>query len=184
MTPTGEQLCYTDAYRRTVGARVRQVEAGEATLVVLDRTVFYPGGGGQPSDRGLLLRAADGRSWTVRGAQEGRWRDRPRARTWRRRPAGDRRRRPGRSRLGAAPGADADPHGAARPVRRRLARLRRPGHRRQHGAGRRSHGLRVRIDERRSRRFDRGDRQRRARRGARGARECPARATRRSRSPT
>ena len=70
MTPTGEQLCYTDAYARSTAATVRHVEAGDATLVVLDRTVFYPGGGGQPSDRGLLLRAADGRSWTVRGARK------------------------------------------------------------------------------------------------------------------
>ena len=38
--------------------------AARRPLVVLDRTVFYPGGGGQPSDRGLLLRAADGRTWT------------------------------------------------------------------------------------------------------------------------
>ena len=38
--------------------------------MVLDRTVFYPGGGGQPSDRGLLLRSADGRSWTVRAAKK------------------------------------------------------------------------------------------------------------------
>ena len=52
MTPAGEQLCYADAYRRTVDARVASVEAGDATLLVLDRTVFYPGGGGQPSDRG------------------------------------------------------------------------------------------------------------------------------------
>ena len=65
-----EQLCYSDAYARTVEARVATVDAGgEAPLVVLDRTVFYPGGGGQPSDRGLLLRAADGRTWTVRGAR-------------------------------------------------------------------------------------------------------------------
>ena len=56
MTPTGEQLCYSDAYLRSVEARVASVEAGEATLLVLDRTVFYPGGGGQPSDRGLVLR--------------------------------------------------------------------------------------------------------------------------------
>lgn len=70
MTPTGEQLCYSDAYARSVGATVRHVETGDATLVVLDRTVFYPGGGGQPSDRGLLLRAGDGRTWTVRGARK------------------------------------------------------------------------------------------------------------------
>jgi len=70
MTPAGEQLCYTDAYARGVEARVASVEAGDATLLVLDRTVFYPGGGGQPSDRGLLLRTADGRSWTVRAARK------------------------------------------------------------------------------------------------------------------
>ncbi|HEY6013067.1 MAG TPA: alanyl-tRNA editing protein, partial [Candidatus Limnocylindrales bacterium] len=70
MTPTGEQLCYTDAYLRSVEARVASVETGDSTLLVLDRTVFYPGGGGQPSDRGLLLRASDGRSWTVRAARK------------------------------------------------------------------------------------------------------------------
>jgi misacylated tRNA(Ala) deacylase len=69
VTP-GEQLCYTDAYARSVETRVRAVEAGDSTVVVLDRTVFYPGGGGQPSDRGLLLRAADGRTWTVRAARK------------------------------------------------------------------------------------------------------------------
>ena len=70
MTPHGEQLCYTDAYIRSVSATVRHVEVGDATVVVLDRTVFYPGGGGQPSDHGLLLRSADGRSWTVRAAKK------------------------------------------------------------------------------------------------------------------
>ena len=70
MTTVGEQLCYTDAYARSVSATVRHVEVGEAPLIVLDRTVFYPGGGGQPSDRGLLLRAADGRTWTVRAARK------------------------------------------------------------------------------------------------------------------
>jgi misacylated tRNA(Ala) deacylase len=70
VTPTGEQLCYADAYARSVGATVRHVETGEATLVVLDRTVFYPGGGGQPADRGTLLRARDGRTWTVAGARK------------------------------------------------------------------------------------------------------------------
>jgi misacylated tRNA(Ala) deacylase len=66
-----EQLCYSDAYARSVEARVASVDAsGEAPLIVLDRTVFYPGGGGQPSDRGLLLRASDGRSWTVLAARK------------------------------------------------------------------------------------------------------------------
>jgi misacylated tRNA(Ala) deacylase len=70
MTPSGEQLCYTDAYLRSVQARVRHVDTDGATLLALDRTVFYPGGGGQPSDRGVLLRASDGRSWMVRGARK------------------------------------------------------------------------------------------------------------------
>ena len=65
------QLCYTDAYARRVEGEVVALDiSGEAPLVILDRTVFYPGGGGQPSDRGLLLRAADGRQWTVRSARK------------------------------------------------------------------------------------------------------------------
>jgi misacylated tRNA(Ala) deacylase len=65
------QLCYTDAYARSTEARVLAVdEVGDVPLVVLDRTVFYPGGGGQPPDRGLILRASDGRSWTVRSAKK------------------------------------------------------------------------------------------------------------------
>jgi misacylated tRNA(Ala) deacylase len=70
VTPPGEQLCYRDAYARSVSAIVRHVEVGDAPLIVLDRTVFYPGGGGQPPDRGLLLRSADGRTWTVRAARK------------------------------------------------------------------------------------------------------------------
>ncbi|HUQ78142.1 MAG TPA: alanyl-tRNA editing protein [Patescibacteria group bacterium] len=66
-----EQLCYSDAYARTVEARVAAVDdSGALPLIVLDRTVFYPGGGGQPPDRGLLLRVADGRTWTVRSARK------------------------------------------------------------------------------------------------------------------
>jgi misacylated tRNA(Ala) deacylase len=68
--PAG-QLCYSDAYARSVEARVVALDGpDDAPLVVLDRTVFYPGGGGQPSDRGLLMRASDGRTWTVRGAKK------------------------------------------------------------------------------------------------------------------
>ena len=139
---------------RTLARRPASVVAVEAPIrrprVVLDRTVFYPGGGGQPADRGTLRRAADGTTWVVPvGAQGGR-RDRPRARHRgrrdARRAAGRRRRPRRRARLGAPLPAHAHAHGPARPVRRRLARLRRAGHRRQHGARLGSDGLRVRAD--------------------------------------
>src|SRR6476619_4185750 len=72
MTPQGDQVCYRDAYARELEARVVEVATadGGAPLVVLDATVFYPGGGGQPSDVGALLRTADGRRWTVRAARK------------------------------------------------------------------------------------------------------------------
>ncbi len=63
-------ICYRDAYAREVDARVMAVDVGAAPLIVLDQTVFYPGGGGQPSDRGLLLRSSDGRTWTVQAARK------------------------------------------------------------------------------------------------------------------
>jgi misacylated tRNA(Ala) deacylase len=62
-------VAYRDAYARSVETRVVALDTSGPPLVVLEQTVFYPGGGGQPSDRGLLLRAADGRTWTVRGAR-------------------------------------------------------------------------------------------------------------------
>jgi misacylated tRNA(Ala) deacylase len=64
-----DNICYVDAYARAVEARVLSVDPSDPSLVVLDQTVFYPGGGGQPSDRGLFLRSADGRRWTVAGAR-------------------------------------------------------------------------------------------------------------------
>lgn len=65
-----EAICYRDAYARSVdGLATRSEPADEEHgLVVLDRTVFYPGGGGQPSDRGTLT-ASDGTSWEVRAAR-------------------------------------------------------------------------------------------------------------------
>lgn len=70
MTPRGDEVCYRDAYARSAAARVLDVSASDGPpLVVLDATTFYPGGGGQPSDRGAILRTADGRAWTVRAAK-------------------------------------------------------------------------------------------------------------------
>jgi misacylated tRNA(Ala) deacylase len=70
MTPRVDEVCYRDAYARRIAARVLDVSAADGPpLVVLDATPFYPGGGGQPSDRGAVLRTADGRSWTVRAAR-------------------------------------------------------------------------------------------------------------------
>lgn len=54
-------LYQTDAYLKEFTARV--VGHGDGG-VVLDRTAFYPGGGGQPYDTGQL-RAEDGRTWQV-----------------------------------------------------------------------------------------------------------------------
>lgn len=48
-----EELFSTDAYLRTFEARVTDVDADQR-LVALDRTAFYPGGGGQPWDTGAL----------------------------------------------------------------------------------------------------------------------------------
>ncbi len=51
-----ENLYYRDAYARSVEATVRAiVETDRGAAVVLDRTVFYPGGGGQPPDTGWLV---------------------------------------------------------------------------------------------------------------------------------
>jgi misacylated tRNA(Ala) deacylase len=52
-------LYYGDAYVREFDATVAAVDgASGATRVALDRTAFYPGGGGQPADEGVL--AIDG----------------------------------------------------------------------------------------------------------------------------
>lgn len=48
-----ELLCHTDAYLREFEATVTESDSA-AQLVALDRTAFYPGGGGQPCDLGTL----------------------------------------------------------------------------------------------------------------------------------
>jgi misacylated tRNA(Ala) deacylase len=71
MTPRVDEVCYRDAYARAIEARILEVAASDGPpLVVLDTTSFYPGGGGQPADRGTILRAGDGRSWVVRAARK------------------------------------------------------------------------------------------------------------------
>jgi misacylated tRNA(Ala) deacylase len=56
-----------DAYRRTASARVTQVsERG----IALDRSIFYPQGGGQAGDTGVL-RLADGRHITITDTRKG-----------------------------------------------------------------------------------------------------------------
>jgi misacylated tRNA(Ala) deacylase len=57
-----ELLYQTDSYLREFSATVTAMDA-EQGAVVLDRTAFYPGGGGQPSDGGTLT--AQGQTWTV-----------------------------------------------------------------------------------------------------------------------
>jgi misacylated tRNA(Ala) deacylase len=70
VTPRVDEICYRDAYARTAETRILELTTSDGPpLVVLDSTILYPGGGGQPSDRGLILRAEDGRSWTVRSAR-------------------------------------------------------------------------------------------------------------------
>ncbi|MCX7030061.1 MAG: alanyl-tRNA editing protein [Spirochaetes bacterium] len=50
-----ERLYYDDAYRFAFDARVLSSRQGpKGWETVIDRTCFYPGGGGQPADRGTL----------------------------------------------------------------------------------------------------------------------------------
>ena len=55
-----EPLYHTDAYCQEFDATVTSVDGN---AVALDRTAFYPGGGGQPNDVGTL--AAGDQHWTV-----------------------------------------------------------------------------------------------------------------------
>ena len=55
-----EALYHQDSYIQTFEAKVTEVREDG---VVLDRTAFYPGGGGQPNDVGTL--SAGAHTWTV-----------------------------------------------------------------------------------------------------------------------
>jgi misacylated tRNA(Ala) deacylase len=63
-------ISHTDAYERSTEATIESVDRLDdgAWEVVLDRTVFYPGGGGQPSDAGSLTRG-DGTRIAVENAR-------------------------------------------------------------------------------------------------------------------
>jgi misacylated tRNA(Ala) deacylase len=60
-----ELLCHKDSYKREFDASVVEVNAAEKAIA-LDRTAFFPGGGGQPCDRGWL-----GESAVTRTARQG-----------------------------------------------------------------------------------------------------------------
>jgi len=64
---TTELLFRDDAYLRTATARVLAVDEGG---IELDRTVFYPQGGGQVGDTGRLLRA-DGAAVAIADTRKG-----------------------------------------------------------------------------------------------------------------
>ena len=64
-----EELFSTDAYVHTFEATVDEVDSGQR-LVALDRTAFYPGGGGQPWDIGTL-RWHDGAAQVTRTRRAG-----------------------------------------------------------------------------------------------------------------
>lgn len=56
MTEMTEPLYYTDGMMRECTARVKAVQtAAEGFALLLDRTCFYPEGGGQPGDRGRIV---------------------------------------------------------------------------------------------------------------------------------
>jgi misacylated tRNA(Ala) deacylase len=61
-----DNLAYRDAYARSVAARVMETDG---SAVRLDRTVFYPGGGGQPADTGWLRLEGD-QAWRVASARK------------------------------------------------------------------------------------------------------------------
>lgn len=68
--PVTERIYATDAYATEVAAKVMDADR-DGNRVLLDRTVFYPGGGGQPPDTGELW-IGDDRLLVVRVSADGR----------------------------------------------------------------------------------------------------------------
>ena len=63
-------LCHTDSYIQEFDATVVAVDTA-SSAVVLDRTAFYPGGGGQPHDLGWLLASGESLAVTRVTRQDG-----------------------------------------------------------------------------------------------------------------
>jgi misacylated tRNA(Ala) deacylase len=62
--PPTDLLYQRDAYLASFEARATTVDPATGT-VTLDRSAFYPAGGGQPADGGTLTRPSDGAAWNV-----------------------------------------------------------------------------------------------------------------------
>lgn len=60
----------TDSYRQSMTATVTGIDE-ENNGVYLSETVFYPGGGGQLADRGVLTDGDTGKTFTVKSAKRG-----------------------------------------------------------------------------------------------------------------
>lgn len=56
-----QQLYYQDAYLKQFEATIQEVQ--DEKLIILDKTCFYPQGGGQPPDVGILIH--NGETYTV-----------------------------------------------------------------------------------------------------------------------
>ena len=67
MSDATDLLFRDDAYLRTSTASIVAVDAGQ---IQLDRTIFYPLGGGQPGDRGIL-QLGEGRTFRVTDTRKG-----------------------------------------------------------------------------------------------------------------
>ena len=52
------KLYHKDSYQKTFSAKVSEHDLDSHGLI-LDQTAFYPGGGGQPNDKGLLISPSD-----------------------------------------------------------------------------------------------------------------------------
>ncbi len=62
--PATDLLFQRDGELRAMEATILSIDEA-SRAVACDRTVFYPGGGGQPGDEGTFVRAADGQRWPV-----------------------------------------------------------------------------------------------------------------------